>query len=68
MYNKAMLTVIALALSVIAIREVGVPAFGQKVIQVEICGQEVNRGVGTSVSCAEMLTDHDGVRRLIVTK
>ena len=70
-YTKTVLTVIAVALSVIAIRDVGdviSPAFAQRITQVEICGQEVNPNAPSAVSCAEMLTDHDGIRRLLVTR
>ena len=66
-YTKLLFTVIAVALSVIAIRDVGVPAFAQRITQVELCGQELNPRL-PRVSCAEFLTDNDGVRRLVITR
>ncbi len=67
-YTKVVMTVIAVALSVIAVRDMGFPAFAQGITPVEICGQEINRKAPTSISCAEVLTDYDGTRRLIVTR
>jgi hypothetical protein len=68
LYTKVVLTVIAITLSVIAARDVGIPAFAQTITKVEVCGQEVNARAPYTVSCAELLTDNDGVRRLIVTR
>jgi hypothetical protein len=68
LYTKVVLTVIAVALSVIALRNIGVPAFAQSITQVELCGQEVNPNAQRLVSCVQFLTDHDGVRRLLVTR
>jgi hypothetical protein len=68
LYTKVVLTVIAITLSVIAARDVGVPAFAQTITKVEICGQEANPRAPYAVSCAQLLSDNDGIRRLIVTR
>ena len=67
-YTKIVLTAIALALWLIVARDIAVPAFAQRIIQVELCGQEVNPKTQRTISCAEMLTDNDGIRRLVVTR
>ncbi len=68
-YTKVILTVIAVALSVIALGKMGVPAFAQGgIVRVELCGGEVNPKANSSVSCAQVLTDSRGIRRLIVTQ
>jgi len=43
-YTKVVLTIIAIALSIIALREAGVPAFAQSSapVRVVICGTEAN--------------------------
>src|SRR6476660_7071581 len=50
-YTKVVLTVIAIALSIIALREAGVPAFAQSSapVRVVICGAEANPNVVSSV-------------------
>jgi hypothetical protein len=67
-YTKVVFTVIAVALSAIAIENVGAGAFAQGITQVELCGQELNPSVRRPVSCAEILTGNDGVRRLVITR
>jgi hypothetical protein len=67
-YTKVVLTVIAVALCVIAFENFPIPAFAQSFNRVELCGQELNRGASASISCAMFLTDNDGVRRLVVTR
>ena len=66
-YTKVVLTIIAVALSVIALRNVGVPAIAQ-VDRVVICGAEANSRAGNQLGCASVLTDERGVGRLIVTQ
>jgi hypothetical protein len=68
-YTKVVLTVIAVALSAIAIENVSAGAFAQTITaQVELCGQELNPAARRPVGCAEILTGNDGVRRLVVTR
>ena len=68
-YTKVVFTVIAVALSAIAIENVGAGAFAQSITaQVELCGQELNPNFRRPVSCAEILTGNDGVRRLVVAR
>jgi hypothetical protein len=67
-YTKVVCTVIAVALSAIAIENVGADAVAQRFTQVELCGQELNPRAQRSISCAEVLTGNDGVRRLVITQ
>jgi len=68
-YTKVVFTVIAVALSAIAIENVGAGASAQVITaQVELCGQELNPAARRPVSCAEILSGNDGVRRLVVTR
>jgi len=69
-YTKVVLTIIAVALSIIALNGVGVPALAQSggVTRVVICRAEANpRGSG-QLSCARVLTDINGVGRLVITQ
>jgi hypothetical protein len=69
-YTKVVLTVIAVALSVIALRNGGIPAFGQSsgIVRVVICGADANPRAAGQVGCAQILTDQTGIGRLIVTR
>ena len=69
-YTKLVLTIIAVALSVIALRDVGVPAFAQSSgpVQEVICGAETNPRAFGQLGCARILTDNTGVGRLLVTQ
>jgi hypothetical protein len=66
-YTKVVLTLIALALSVIALRAAGVPALAQSsgIVRVVICGTEVRSP--NQLGCAGVLTDQRGIGRLVVT-
>jgi hypothetical protein len=66
-YTKAVLTGIAVALAVIALREGGVQAFAQSSapVRVIICGAEAR--APNQLGCAKVLTDHSGVGRSLVT-
>jgi hypothetical protein len=68
-YTKVVLTIIAVALSIIALREAGVPALAQSSapVRVVICGAEANSRANDQLSCARILTDRQGgVGRLLV--
>ena len=66
-YTKVVLTLIAVALSVIALRG-AVPALAQSsgIVRVVICGTEVNSP--NQLGCAGVLTDERGIGRLVVTR
>jgi len=69
-YTKVVLTIIAVAPSIIALKGAGMPALAQSggVTRVVICGAEANpRGSG-QLSCARVLTDINGVGRLVITQ
>jgi hypothetical protein len=70
MYTKVVLTMIAVALPVIALRDAGVPAFAQssEPIRVVICGAEAYSRASNRLDCARVLTDHHGIGRLVVTR
>jgi hypothetical protein len=69
-YSKVVLTVIAIALSVIALREAGVPALAQSggIVRVVVCGEEANARVPNQLGCAKIFTDERGFGRLLVTR
>jgi hypothetical protein len=70
-YTKVVLTLIAVALSIIALRDVGVPipAFAQSgIVQVKICGLEANRRVNNAGGCAHVFTDGNGFRHVVVAQ
>jgi len=66
-YTKGVLTIIAVALSVIALRDTGVPAFAQSggFTRVVICGAEASPKVEGQWGCASIRTDERGVGRLV---
>jgi hypothetical protein len=68
-YTKIVLTIIAVALSIIALREVGVPALAQSSapVRVVICGEEANPNAG-QFGCARILTSNQGVGRLLIAQ
>jgi hypothetical protein len=69
-YTKGVLTIIAVALSVIAFRGAGVPALAQSSgpVRVVICGAEANPRAFDQLGCARILTDNTGIGRLLVTQ
>ena len=69
-YTKVVLTIIAVALSIIALREAGVPALGQEsaLTRIVICGAEASPKYYGQVGCASVLTDNNGIGRLVMTQ
>jgi len=69
-YTKIVLTVIAGALSVIALRDAGGPAIAQSggYARVVICGNQANPRATDQVGCASVLTDERGVGRLVIAQ
>jgi hypothetical protein len=69
-YTKVVLTIIAIALSVIALREASVPAFAQSSapVRVVICGAEANPKASGQLGCARILTSNHGVGRLLIAQ
>jgi hypothetical protein len=69
-YTKLVLTIIAIALSAIALRGAGIPALAQSSgpVQVMICGAETNPRAAGQLGCARILTDNNGIGRLLVTQ
>jgi len=68
-YTKVVLTIIAVALSIIALREAGVPALAQSsaLVRVVICGADANPNAG-QFGCARILTSNQGVGRLLIAQ
>ena len=69
-YTKVVLTIIAVALSIIALREAGVPALAQSsaVTRIVVCGAEANRRAHGQLGCAKVFTDNTGVGRLLIAQ
>jgi hypothetical protein len=69
-YTKVVLTIIAVALSIIALRGSGVPALGQSsaLTRIVICGAEANPRASNQLGCARVLTDNNGIGRLLITQ
>jgi hypothetical protein len=69
-YTKVVLTIIAVALSVIALREAGVPALAQSSnpTRVIICGADANPRFSGQLGCARVLTDNNGIGRLLIAQ
>jgi hypothetical protein len=69
-YTKIVLTIIAVALSVIALRDAGGPAIAQSsgLARVVICGAEANPRANSQLGCASVLTDERGIGRLVIAQ
>jgi hypothetical protein len=69
-YTKVVLTIIAAALSIIALREVGVPALAQSspLTRIVICGADANPRFSGQLGCARVLTDNNGLGRLLIAQ
>ena len=67
-YTKVVLSIIAVALSIIALREAGVPALAQSSnpTAVVICGAEANPRFSGQLGCARVFTDNSGIGRLLI--
>jgi hypothetical protein len=69
-YTKVVLTIIAVALSIIALREAGVPALAQSsaFTRIVLCGAEANPKNYGQLGCASVLTDNNGIGRLVIAQ
>lgn len=69
-YTKVVLTVIAVALSIIALREAGVPALAQSsaLTRIVLCGADANPKLYGQLGCASVLTDNNGIGRLVIAQ
>jgi len=67
-YTKVVLTIIAVALSIIALREAGVPALAQSNTRIFVCGAEANPRSYGQLGCASVLTDNNGLGRLLIAQ
>jgi hypothetical protein len=69
-YTKVVLTIIAVALSTIALREAGVPALAQSssFTRIVLCGADANPKNYGRLGCASVLTDNNGIGRLVITQ
>jgi hypothetical protein len=69
-YTKVVLTIIAVALSVIALREAGIPALAQSsaLTRIVLCGADANPNRYGQLGCASVLTDNKGIGRLVIAQ
>jgi hypothetical protein len=69
-YTKVVLTIIAVALSIMALREAGVPALAQSsaLTRIVVCGAEANPRAYGQLGCASVLTDNNGLGRLLIAQ